>query len=157
MEKTSRFAKERMADTYWSLVIYPYKMLYGHFVSRVMAHSFGCQPTSWFRADVSKIEHDSIEAFLSPTFRRRFRNIYKRALRAEVMEARLEGIDARQMARESLSQMYEGLREKLSISNIEELSNSEIKANLAAIRKVWQRSSMLLSKPQTTWQGWHSL
>ncbi len=45
------------------------------------------------------------------------------------MEARREGIDARQMARESLSQIYEGLREELSDSNIEELSNGEIKAN----------------------------
>lgn len=129
MGKTSRSAKERVADTYWPLVIYRYKMLYGPFFSRVMAHSFGCQPTSWFRADVSKIEHDNIEAFLSPAYRRRFRNIYKRAFRTEVMEARLEGIDARQMARESLSQMYEGLREELSGSNIEELSNGEIKAD----------------------------
>ncbi len=129
MEKTSRSAKERVADTYWPLVIHPYRTLYGPFLGRVMAQSFGCQPTSWFRADVSKMEHDNIEAFLSPAYRRRFRNIYKRAFRTEVMEARREGIDARQMARESLSQMYEGLREELSGSDIEELSNGEIKAN----------------------------
>lgn len=129
MGKTSRSAKERVADTYWPLIIHPYRTLYGSFLGRLMAQSFGCQPTSWFRAEVSKIEHDNIEAFLSPAYRRRFRNTYKRAFRTGVMEARREGIDARQMARESLSQMYEGLREELSGSNIEELSDGEIKAD----------------------------
>lgn len=129
MEKTRRSAKERVADTYWPLVIHPYRTLYGPFLGRVMAHSFGCQPPSWFEADVSKLERDNVEAFLSPAYRRRVRNDLKREWKTEVNEARREGINARQMARESLSQMYEGLREELSGSNIEELSNGEIKAD----------------------------
>jgi len=129
MEKTGRCTKERVADTYWPLVIHPYRTLYGPFIGRVMAHSFGCQPPSWFEADVSKLERDNVEAFLSPAHRRRIRNSIKREWKTEVNEARREGINARQMAREALSQMYEGLREELSISNIEELSKSEIKAD----------------------------
>lgn len=129
MEKTGRSAKERVADTYWPLVIHPYRTLYGPFLGRVMAHSFGCQPPSWFEADVSKLERDNVEAFLSPAYRRRFRNIAKRAFRTKVMEAKRQGIDPRQMARQSASEMYEGLREELSVSNIEELSKGEIKAD----------------------------
>ncbi|GEM_PF-4230442 len=127
MEKINRSSKQRVADAYWPLVIHPYRTLYGPFLGRIMAHFFGCQPTAWFRADVSKTEPVNIDAFLSPTFRRRFRNGYKRAFRSEVLEASREGIDARKMARESLSQMYEGLREELSGSNIAQLSDGEIK------------------------------
>ncbi len=125
----SRSSKERVADTYWPLVIYRYKTLYGPFLSRVMACFFGCQPPSWFKADISKLKHDNIEAFLSPAYRRRFRNVFKKEWTTEVKEARREGINVRQMARETLSHFYEGLREELSGSNIEELSNGEIKAN----------------------------
>lgn len=129
MEKTSRSAKERVADTYWPLVIYRYKTLYGPFLSRVMAKLFGCQPPSWFKADISKLKYDNIEAFLSPAYRRRVRSSIKSQWKTEIREARREGIDVRQVGRETLCYFYEGLREELSGSNIEELSNGEIKAN----------------------------
>lgn len=129
MEKTSRSSKERLADTYWPLLIYNYNTLYGPPLGRIMAHFFGCQPTSWFTADVSKVKHDNIEAFLSPAYRRRVRSSIRREWKTEIKEARREGIDVRQVARETLFYFYEGLRQELSGSNIEELSKGEIKAD----------------------------
>lgn len=129
MKKASRSSEERVADTYWPLVIHRYKTLYGPFIARIMAHALGCQPPSCFKADISKLEVHNIQAFFSPTYRRRLRNIEKEEWKSEVKQARREGIDVRQMARETFSHFYEGLREELSGSDIEKLSGGEIKSD----------------------------
>lgn len=123
---------ERVADAYWPLIPFFYGQLYGRSIGRIMAYFFGCQPSSLFKAWAAELEPDNREAFLSPTWRRRRRDEVKKGFKGKVIEARLQGLNVRQMGRETLLQMYEGIRRELQGSNIEQLSNGEIQANWPA-------------------------
>lgn len=89
-DQNTRTSEERLADTVQPLNAYMIRLLFGSLFGRLFAYIYGERPTPRL-VELSQGFQDSFQirsllVFLSPTYRRRFRNDIKRQLRLNYKE-----------------------------------------------------------------------